>query len=170
MGAVPPMQDHKPELQPADAALIKQRFEQAVALLHAKQYDYAVKALDQILTMQADIPEVYVNLGYAYLGLEQPDTAQAAFAKATDIRPGQANAYYGLAMAMDRKKDYEAALGAMRTFIHLSKPEDPFLAKARAAIWEWEGQLGRIPGVKEVPEGTDKSMLTPKTTPHKRSE
>jgi len=51
-------------------------------------------------------------------------------------------------------KDYEAALGAMRAYIHLSIPSDPFLAKARSALWEWEARLGRISGIKEMPDGT----------------
>ncbi|MBF0284543.1 MAG: hypothetical protein HQL51_08805, partial [Magnetococcales bacterium] len=27
---------------------------------------------------------------------------------------------------------------ALRTFRHLAKPDDPFLRKAEAALWEWE--------------------------------
>ncbi len=168
MGAVPPMPNTKPTLKPKDAALIKERFEQAVALMHAKQYEYAITALNQILDLQPDIPEVYVNLGFSYLDMGQNDTALGAFTKATDLRPGQANAYFGLAMALDGKKDYEGALGAMRAYIHLSKPDDPWLAKARSAIWEWEGQLGRIPGVTEVPDGAAKSELTQKASPHQK--
>jgi hypothetical protein len=32
----------------------------------------------------------------------------------------------------------------MRTYIHLSRPDDAHLVKARAALWEWEAQLGRV--------------------------
>ena len=46
-------------------------------------------------------------------------------------------------------EDYEGALGAMRSYIHLSPPNDPFLAKARAAIWEWETKLGREPKIED---------------------
>jgi tetratricopeptide (TPR) repeat protein len=129
-----------------EAQLLNQRFEQAVALLHAKQYDYAVMALNQVIELQPKLPEAYVNIGYAYLGLEQWDTAIWAFTKASDLKPDQANAYYGLALAFEGNEEYEAALGAMRSYIHLSTPQDPFLAKARSALWEWEEILGRVPG------------------------
>ena len=133
-------------MSPEDAATLKHRFEQAVALLHAKQYDYAITALGQVIELQPKLPEAYVNIGFAYLGLEQWDNAIMAFTKASDLKPDQANAYYGLALALEGNEEYEAALGAMRSYIHLSTPQDPFLAKARSALWEWEEKLGRIPG------------------------
>jgi hypothetical protein len=34
--------------------------------------------------------------------------------------------------------DIAGATGAMRTYIHLAPADDPFLVKARAALWEWE--------------------------------
>lgn len=146
-------------MSPQEARLLKQRFEQAVALLHARQYDYAITALDQVIELQPKLPEAYVNIGFAYLGLEQWDTAMLAFNKASDLKPDQANAYYGLALALEGKKEYQAALGAMRSFIHLSTPNDPFLAKARSALWEWEEILGRVPGPQnpkqdKIPSGT----------------
>ena len=146
-------------------AAVKHRFEQAAALLHARQYDYAITALDQVLEIVPNMPEAYVNIGFAYLELGQNDTAISAFDKALELRSDQVNAYYGLASAWDAKKDYEAALGAMRTYIHLSPQSDAFLAKARAAIWEWEGLLGRIPGVQEAPEGSE-PQIKQKITPH----
>lgn len=143
MNAANKMPSSVPQIDPAEVANIKRRFNQAVALLHAKKYEYAIKALDDILRMQPDIPEVYVNMGYAYLGLKAYDTAASAFSKALDIKPGQANAYYGLAIVAETNKDYEVALGAMRSYIHLAKPDNHFLTKARSAIWEWEEILGR---------------------------
>ena len=143
---MPPTEDLKVSMSAEDAQLLKQRFEQAVALLHAKQYDYAVMALNQVIELQPKLPEAYVNLGFAYLGLEQWDTAILAFTKASDLKPDQANAYYGLALALEGNEEYEGALGAMRSYIHLSTPQDPFLAKARSALWEWEEKLGRVSG------------------------
>jgi len=140
-GITPP----KPVIQPQDYEKIKQRFDQAVALLHARQYEYAITALDDIVRVQPDMPEVYVNMGYAYLGLKNFPAAQGAFSKAIDLKPDQANAYYGLAIAFEGNNDLEPALGAMRSFIHLSDPNGKYVAKARSAIWEWEQKLGRNP-------------------------
>lgn len=132
---------------------VNERFQQAIALLHAGQYEYAITALDAVLELAPKLPEAYVNMGYAFLGLEEFGPAQGAFEAAINLKVDQVNAYYGLAVAFEGQKEYEAALGAMRSYIHLSPPDDPFLAKARAALWEWEAQLGRLPGVQEAAEG-----------------
>ena len=133
---------------------LTQRFEQAVLMLHAKQYDNAVMALHRVIELSPRMTEAYVNMGYAFIGLKEYGPASKAFEKAIDLNLDQANAYYGLGMAYEGLKDYEGALGAMRSYIHLSPPDDPFVPKARAALWEWEAQLGRIPGVKPAPPGT----------------
>ena len=149
-------------------AEVNNRFEQAVSLLHAKQYKYAIAALDHVISILPELPEAYVNMGYAYLGLDDFNTALSAFERAIELRPDQANAYYGLAVALEGKKDYEPALGAMRTYIHLSKPDDQFVVKARSAIWEWEALLGRIPGAVEAPPGATPQIKI-KPSPHQRA-
>jgi tetratricopeptide (TPR) repeat protein len=134
-------------------ARVRERFQQGVSLLHAKRYDYAITALDAVLAMAPNMPEAYVNMGYAFLGLEEYGPARGAFEKAIELKLDQVNAYYGLAIAFEGLGELEPALGAMRSYIHLSEPDDPFLTKARAALWEWEAQLGRIEGVEVAPEG-----------------
>lgn len=114
------------------------RFNQAVAMLHAKQYDYAIKALHRVLELAPRMPEAHVNMGYAFLGGGDLKAARDFFTSALEINPKQMNAYYGLAMAAEAQGDMEVALGAMRTYVHLSSPEDPYLARARAALWEWQ--------------------------------
>ncbi len=141
---------------------VAERFQQAVALMHAKRYDYAITALDAVLALSPNMPEAYVNMGYAFLSLEEFGPARGAFEKALSLKLDQVNAYYGLAVAFEAQGDYEAALGAMRSYIHLSKPDDPFLAKARSALWEWEAQLGRVEGVTPAPDGVQgPSVKTP---------
>ena len=142
---------------------IMERFQQAIALMHAKRYDYAITALDAVLALSPNMPEAYVNMGYAFLELEEFGPARGAFEKALELKLDQVNAYYGLAVAFEGQGEFEGALGAMRTYIHLSQPDDPFLAKARAALWEWEAQLGRIEGVR-VPEEGEVVPELPKPT------
>ncbi len=132
---------------PNAAHEVQIRFDQGVALLHAKRYEYAATALQRVIELAPRLPEAHVNLGFAFLGVQQYEDAGNEFNLATQLRPEQANAYWGLALAMEGLKDYEGALGAMRAYIHLSRtPNDPFVPKARAALWEWEEQLGRIKG------------------------
>ena len=125
------------------------RFDQGASLLHAKRYEYAATAFQRVIELAPRLPEAHVNLGFAFLGVQQYEDAGNEFNLATQLRPEQANAYWGLALAMEGMKDYEGALGAMRAYIHLSgTPNDPYVPKARAALWEWEEQLGRIKGPK----------------------
>jgi len=149
------------EPQTEQEAKVMERFQQGIALLHAKRYDYVITAMDSVLSMVPNMPEAYVNMGYAFIGLEEYGPARGAFEKALSIKLDQVNAYYGLAIAFEGTNELEAALGAMRSYIHLSNPDDPFLAKARAALWEWEAQLGRIEGVEVAPEGVQGPSIKP---------
>jgi tetratricopeptide (TPR) repeat protein len=130
----------------ARADEVRVRFEQAVVMLHARQYEHAVTALHRVIELDPALPEAHVNMGYALLGLERYKAAADFFAEATERRPGQANAYYGLAVALEAQGDLAAALGAMRTFVHLSPPDDPFVRKARAALWEWQARRDEAGG------------------------
>ena len=122
---------------------LRVRFDQAVLMLHAKQYEHAVAALQRVIALAPRLPEAHVNLGFAWLGLNDAVQAQRAFETAIDLRVDQANAYYGLAMALEQRGDLQAALGAMRSYLHLSRTDDTYRTRARAALWEWEARLGR---------------------------
>ena len=118
---------------------IRRRFDQAVVLLHAKQYAQAATALHRLLAIAPTMPEAHVNMGYALLGLQRPKAARDFFDSATALQPDQANAYYGLALAWEASGDLAMATGAMRSYLHLARDERPeHLRRARAALWEWE--------------------------------
>ncbi|VAX15305.1 hypothetical protein MNBD_NITROSPINAE01-990 [hydrothermal vent metagenome] len=119
------------------------RFKQAVVMLHAKKYQHAITALDRVLQLEPEMPEAYVNLGFAFLGLEMDEQALGAFTKATDLRPRQMNAYYGMALAYGKLGNIRAAAGAMSTYAHLAKPDDPYKAKAANLLKEWESILDK---------------------------
>lgn len=125
----------------ARKAEIKLRFQQGVVMLHAKQYEYALAAFERVLKLSPDMPEARVNMGYALLGLERYDAAADFFDSATTLRPEQANAYWGLAVALEKSGKLRAAREAMETFVHLTKPEDPFRRKAQDMIAEWEARI-----------------------------
>lgn len=122
-------------------AEVHRRFDQAVAMLHAKQYDYAVKALHRVLELEPKMPEAHVNMGYALIGLEQYKAAVDFFDSATALKPMQVNAYYGLALAYEGQKNYLLAVSSMESFIHLAEDGAPYMKKARAAVWEWRGKM-----------------------------
>jgi tetratricopeptide (TPR) repeat protein len=115
-------------------------FQRAVVMLHAKEYRHALVALDEVLTMAPKMPEAYVNSGYALIGLEQFENAAEAFLQAIDLHPEQANAYYGLAIALDALGNRIGAIGAMYSFLHRAPEDDPYRRKAAAALWEWQSE------------------------------
>lgn len=114
------------------------RFRQATILLHARDYEHAATVLHRLLQGAPQVPELHVNMGYAMLGLQRPAAARDFFQGAIELRPAQANAYFGLAEALQALGDRRGALGAMRAYVHLSPPDDPFVRKAQAALWELE--------------------------------
>lgn len=138
-----PNRDPALHARQARTAEIDGRFKQAVAMLHAKQYEHAATALHRVLELAPGMPEAHVNMGFALIGLKRYAAARDFFETAIDRRPAQINAYYGLAEALEGLNDLEGALGAMRSYVHRSRPDDPYLRKARAALWEWELALGR---------------------------
>ena len=117
---------------------VHQHFQQGVVMLHAKQHEHALTAFHRVLELAPEMPEAHVNMGYALLGLQRYDAARQFFEGAIALRTQQLNAYYGLAVALEGLRDLPGAIGAMRTYAHLARPDDPFLRKAEAALWEWQ--------------------------------
>lgn len=149
--AQPSTRSHAEEQLRAEVAT---RFQQGVIMLHAKEYDHAMTAFHRVLQLAPDLPEGHVNIGFALLGLRRHQEARAFFESATDLRPRQANAYYGLAVALEGLGDRPGALGAMETYLHLAKADDPYRRKAEAAIWEWRAAMPGRPapaGIQPLP-------------------
>jgi len=117
---------------------LKKRFDEAVAMLHARQYEYAVASLHRVLELSPRLPEAHVNMGFALVGLGDFAAARDFFAGAIELNPRQANAYYGLGVAYEGLGDLPLAVGAMRSYLHLSEANASHRDKARAALWEWE--------------------------------
>jgi tetratricopeptide (TPR) repeat protein len=126
-------------------AEVTRRFTEGVMMLHTRQYDHALTSFHRVLQLKPTLPEAHVNAGYAMIGLQRYREAHDFFMAAIDLRSTQTNAYYGLAESLEGMGDLQGALGAMESFVHLSKPDDPFRRKAEAAIWEWREKLGKPP-------------------------
>jgi tetratricopeptide (TPR) repeat protein len=124
---------------PPHAQETQRLFDAAVVMLHAKRYEDAATALHRVLQYAPKLPEAHVNMGFAMFGLQRHQEARDFFEGASALAPGQANAYYGLALVHEAQGDLALATGAMRSYLHLARDERPeHLARARAALWEWE--------------------------------
>ena len=150
---VDPKQHPNQHAKQAKQLEVDMRFKQAILMLHAKQFDNAIKSLHRVLELAPRMPEAHVNMGYAFLGGGDAKTARDFFVSAIELNLNQLNAYYGLGIASEALGDMESALGAMRTYVHLSPKSDPFVAKARAALWEW--QAAREAATKKTVEPTE---------------
>lgn len=140
-GAAPsvPVDARAPTPPRAHSAEVQRRFDEAVVMLHARRFDDAATALHRVLALAPTLPDAHVNMGYALLGLRRVSAARGFFESALALEPGQANAYYGLALTWEADGDLAMATGAMRTYLHLARTERPeHLRRARAALWEWE--------------------------------
>lgn len=142
---IDPAQDPQGHAKQVRLRQLTERFDQAIAMLHAKEYDFAVTALHRVIELSPNMPEAHVNMGFAMIGLERYKAAGDFFASAIRLKPYQGNAYWGLAISLNELGDTEGALGAMRSYIHLAPPKDPYVRKARSALWEWESKLKRGP-------------------------
>lgn len=138
----------------ADAATLKEvqaRFEQGVAMLHMRQFEYALTAFHQVLALAPRIPEAHVNMGFALIGLEQWKQARDFFESAIELRRDQINAYYGLALTLEALGDRPGAMGAMQTYLHRAPVDDAFRARAESAMWEWRSATHDSAGVTHRP-------------------
>ena len=133
----------QPDYDKADQAdiqqLTDQYFHQGVKQMVDKQYSLAADTWQKLLLVNESIPEAHANLGFSLIELQQFARGREHFMRALELNAFQANAYYGLAICLEQLNDIEGALGAMRSYVHLANDkEDPFLRKARSALWEWE--------------------------------
>jgi len=146
VGVTPTVAEPAPLTEQRREALkgeVKLQFDRAVVMLHARQYEYALVALQRVIDIAPKLAEAYVNAGYALIGLERWPAAAEAFYTAIDLNPRLVNAYYGLAVALEGQGELLLAIGAMESFVHRAEADDPFHRKASAALWEWRDALNR---------------------------
>lgn len=120
---------------------LDQRFVQGVALLNNRQNESAASELHRVLELAPQMPQAHVNMGLAMIGVQHYPMARDFFNSVIELNSLQLKAHDGLAGALEGLKDIPSALGAMRSYVRLSKPDDTYLAKANAAIGEWEAEL-----------------------------
>ncbi len=134
-----PQVDAGPEqARSASVTPFGQAFAKGIEAMRIGDAHAAARAFDQAREINPHVAEAHVNLGFAYLAMERPLEAATTFNRALEVNGRQVNAYYGLGAALDKAGDRDGAMGAMRTFVHLTDKDDPFRRKALSALWEWE--------------------------------
>jgi len=118
-------------------------FALGVSQMQQGNYQMAAQTWHEFLMLTPTSADAYVNMGFSLFELGRTQAAARSFQNALGLNAYQTNAYYGLAISLEELGDLEGALGAMRSFVHLSNSDDPFLRKANSAIWEWQSQIDR---------------------------
>lgn len=145
------LRPRSPAATAAQATEVQTRFAQGVTMLQMRQYDYALTAFHQVLKLAPELPEAHANMGFALIGLERWRDAASFFETAIELRRDQMNAYYGLAVALEAQGDLRGALGAMQTYVHRAKQDDPFRDSAEAALAKWRARLRPDTGMPVAP-------------------
>lgn len=132
--------------------------DRASDLLEQKRYDAAIATLSAAQSELRDVARAYEMLGRALEGKRDYLTARDFYTAAIDRDPLMADAYWGVATTSEALGDLEAAMGAMRSYLHVEPDKHPDrlrVAQARSALWEWEAQLGKGPWgpTKGIPPG-----------------
>lgn len=153
----------RPEAAPdAQATALPPRarkaLDEAGKQLEQKQFDRAIATLNAARTDLKDAARAYEMIGRALEGKQDFATARDFFTAAIDRDPVLSDAYWGVATSSEALGDLEAAIGAMRSYLHTEPDKDPErlrIAQARSALWEWEARLGRGPWgpTKGIPPG-----------------
>lgn len=130
------------------AAPTRQALDEAQRLIEGGRYEEALSSLNVVRPLVQRDARAYLLVGRALEGQRDYQTARDFYGAAIDRDPFLAEAYWGVATTSEALGELEAALGAMRSYLHTEPDKDPHrlrVAQARSAIWEWEAQLGRGP-------------------------
>lgn len=74
-----------------------------IAYLDQLQYSDAINAFDEVLKLRPDYVDGQINLGLTYIGWEKYSAARPSLEKALSLSPGNARAFYYLALVERRE-------------------------------------------------------------------
>jgi tetratricopeptide (TPR) repeat protein len=102
------------------AAALKKVFEEGVTASNAGNHNAAIEKFQQGIAQNANCADCYNNIGFSYMQLKDYEKAEAAYKKATEIRPNDAAAYNGLANLYNAQKKFDEAAAASAKATQLS--------------------------------------------------
>jgi len=128
--------NHDPLLH-AKQEQLKVYFNQSVIMLHAKKYQLSIVALHKVLEIDPKMPEAHTNMGFSLLGLKKFGASRDFFLTALALDDSQLNAFYGLALSHAELLEYQSAIGAIVSYIHLSPDNEPYVNSAHKKLQTW---------------------------------
>jgi len=96
----------------AKAAALQKSFDEGVALSKSGDFDGSVAKFNEAIAQAPNCHDCYYNIGYAHTQKKEWDKAEAAYKKATELKPDYAEAWSGLANTYNTQKKLDLALEA----------------------------------------------------------
>ncbi|MBE9531509.1 MAG: tetratricopeptide repeat protein [Proteobacteria bacterium] len=118
----------------------KDSFKRGVQHSLKGNHDKAIEAYNESLKHNPHSAVVHSNLGFEFYDKELFDKSVESQEKALDMDPELANAYYGLAMALEKKGDNDGAAENYREFMKISKPHSLWWNNAKATVERLESK------------------------------
>jgi len=134
---------------------------------------WAAASYNQVLKLDPNNPQAYLNFGGFYYSLAQYDQAISLFQAAVTLKPNFANAYYNLAAGFKMEKEYPKAYEALIQTNRYLPFDSPDYQKVQKEIEEIKTHLVKSekPAQGETtlslpePLPTPQSMITPLVLP-----
>ena len=104
----------------AKAGALRTAFDAGVALSQAGKHEEAIAKFNEGLAVSPQCFDCYVNIGYSYAQLKDYDKAEAAYKKATEIKPDDPGGYNGLANIYNAQRKFDLATQASAKATELS--------------------------------------------------
>ncbi len=96
----------------AKAVALQKSFDEGVALMKSGDFDGSIAKFNEAIAQAPNCHDCYYNIGFAHSQKKEWDKAEAAYKKATELKPDYAEAWNGLANAYNTQKKLDLALEA----------------------------------------------------------
>lgn len=127
----------------------KLHFDSGISNLYQQNYDEAIEEFEKSLKLNPHSPSTLNNIGFAWFDKGEMDKAIEYQARALLTDSEFANAYYGLALALESKGDVDGAIENWKEFLSRTKPESKWARKAETHIEKLtkgpEKAAGKVP-------------------------
>jgi Tfp pilus assembly protein PilF len=94
------------------AAALQKSFDDGVALSKSGDFDGSITKFNEAIAQAPNCHDCYYNIGYAYSQKKDWEKAEAAYKKATELKPDYVEAWNGLANTYNTQKKLDLALEA----------------------------------------------------------
>ncbi|MCM2282520.1 MAG: tetratricopeptide repeat protein [Bdellovibrionaceae bacterium] len=96
-----------------------------VALVASGTLSEALEHLETALSLDAEQPKFWNNIGYVHMQLFNWDEAEKAFLRALEIDSAYAHPLFHLAQVSERRKKWADAIDYYKRFLELEGPQSP---------------------------------------------